>query len=182
MSWMPWPWPITHRIAPEFLLKKRGEGVVFSHKSHQLSEGLWALLGFHEDALVFLGLSETQSGLEDVLEDAKARPQWRKALWSPLQTLPDFDTLELWGTPFQIKIWQALLEIPEGETRTYGDVADAIGSPEAARAVGTAIGANTISGFIPCHRVIPKNSQHVGNYRWGSHIKQRVLDLEVCGG
>ena len=90
----------------------------------------------------------------------------------------DFD-IPLWypGTDFQRRVWQALLEIPCGETRSYGQVALAVGRPGAARAVGTANGCNRIAIIIPCHRVIAANGAP-GGYGGGLWRKQRLLDLE----
>lgn len=83
----------------------------------------------------------------------------------------------LYGTPFQLSVWQALIKIPEGETATYSQIAGAVGSPKAARAVGTAIGANKLSILVPCHRVLPA-AGGVGCYLWGSHLKQQLLNRE----
>ncbi len=84
----------------------------------------------------------------------------------------------LQGTPFQLKVWEALLRIPAGNLAAYQDVAKGIGKPKAARAVGTAIGQNTIAYLIPCHRVIQETGV-VGNYRWGSERKKVMLAWEA---
>lgn len=81
------------------------------------------------------------------------------------------------GTDFQKSVWNALLEIPYGETRYYGEVAEKIGNPKAPRAVGLANNRNPISIFIPCHRVIGKNGKLVG-YGGGIHVKELLLNLE----
>lgn len=81
------------------------------------------------------------------------------------------------GTNFQLKIWEALLKIPSGKCVTYGDLARAVGAPNASRAVGAAVGANMISLLIPCHRVI-LSSGVVHNYRWGAARKKAILALE----
>lgn len=81
------------------------------------------------------------------------------------------------GTSFQQSVWKALLDIPQGETRTYAQIADAIGRPKAVRAVGTAIGANPIAYLIPCHRVVRADGG-LGGYRWGLAIKQKMLQTE----
>lgn len=83
------------------------------------------------------------------------------------------------GTNFQIQVWKALLQIPEGTLRTYENIAAEIGSPKAARAVGSAIGANKISYLIPCHRVINKLGV-VGHYRWGSARKKAMIGWEAA--
>src|SRR5712671_1146672 len=85
--------------------------------------------------------------------------------------------LHLRGTNFQLKVWQALLTIPSGRVVTYADVAEKIGSPNGLRAVGAAIGRNSIAYLIPCHRVIHSLGV-VGNYRWGHVRKQAILGRE----
>jgi len=85
--------------------------------------------------------------------------------------------LDLRGTNFQIKVWEALLKIPHGHLATYQDVAAAVDVPQAARAVGRAVGANPISLVIPCHRVIRKSGV-LHNYRWGADRKRTILALE----
>lgn len=81
------------------------------------------------------------------------------------------------GTPFQLKVWNALQNIPYGETRSYKDIAIAAGNFQASRAVGMANNRNPISIIIPCHRVIGSNGKLVG-YGGGLHIKEYLLDLE----
>lgn len=81
------------------------------------------------------------------------------------------------GTPFQERVWRALLRIPYGATRSYGDVARAVKSPAAVRAVGTANGANRLAIVIPCHRVVNTGGK-LGGYGGGLHRKKFLLDLE----
>jgi methylated-DNA-[protein]-cysteine S-methyltransferase len=91
----------------------------------------------------------------------------------------EFDLeLELGGTPFQQRVWNALREIPYGETRTYGEQAKRIGSPSAVRAVGLANGQNPIGIIVPCHRVIGADGSLIG-YGGGLENKRRLLDLEA---
>lgn len=85
--------------------------------------------------------------------------------------------LDLRGTAFQIACWQALLEIPYGETRTYADVARAVGKPNGYRAVGMANNRNPIAIVVPCHRVIASDGSLCG-YGGGLDIKRRLLQLE----
>jgi len=95
--------------------------------------------------------------------------------------------LELVGTMFQRRVWKQLARIPTGEVRSYTDVAVAIGSPNAARAVARACATNPVAVLVPCHRVVPKdgggsaNSCGVGGYRWGSEIKRALLEREAAG-
>lgn len=85
--------------------------------------------------------------------------------------------LHLDGTPFQRGVWQQLLRIPHGETRTYGELADALGNPGASRAVGLANGKNPIGIIVPCHRVVGADGSLTG-YGGGLERKQRLLDFE----
>lgn len=85
--------------------------------------------------------------------------------------------LEVSGTPFQLSVWRELSAIPEGATRSYGEIAARIGRPSAARAVGRANGANPVSILIPCHRAIGTDGKLTG-YRWGLEIKKKLLAFE----
>ena len=81
------------------------------------------------------------------------------------------------GTPFQLKVWEALLKIPAGCLLAYKDVAERVGDSKASRAVGTAVGQNPIAYLIPCHRVI-RETGVLGDYRWGSARKKALLAWE----
>ena len=85
--------------------------------------------------------------------------------------------VHLSGTNFQVSVWQALLNIPEGQVATYGGLAQSIGRPNASRAVGQAVGRNAIAWLIPCHRVI-RSSGAIGGYRWDRVRKQAMLARE----
>ena len=85
--------------------------------------------------------------------------------------------LDLQGTDFQLKVWQKLLNIPYGKTTTYGQLAQALDMPKAARAVGNACGKNKVWLIVPCHRVIGSNGKLTG-YAGGLHRKKRLLNSE----
>mgnify|MGYP000179529133 CR=1 FL=1 len=85
--------------------------------------------------------------------------------------------LDLCGTDFQMAVWQALLKIPYGTTKSYSDIAKEIGRPKAVRAVGGAIGANPVPIVVPCHRVIGKDGSLTG-FAGGLDIKQQLLKIE----
>ncbi len=87
--------------------------------------------------------------------------------------------LHLRGSPFQIKVWEALLRIPPAALASYGDVAGSIGRPDASRAVAGAIGANPVAVLIPCHRVI-RASGHLGGYAWGVARKRALIGREAA--
>jgi AraC family transcriptional regulator of adaptative response/methylated-DNA-[protein]-cysteine methyltransferase len=118
----------------------------------------WANANFVEDAR---GTAETAHKIICI---------WQGAEQSKLH-------LHLYGTNFQIQVWQALLKIPGGSTVSYQTVAQSIGKPKASRAVGSAVGANPISLLIPCHRVI-QASGIIENYGWGTPRKKLILALE----
>lgn len=85
--------------------------------------------------------------------------------------------LDLRGTAFQIKVWQFLLSIPEGDVISYSEVADAIDKPRAVRAAASACGKNRIAVLVPCHRVL-RGDGGLGGYRWGLERKRTLLDTE----
>lgn len=85
--------------------------------------------------------------------------------------------LSFYGTEFQKKVWQALLDIPYGETRSYGQIAAAVGNPKACRAVGMANHRNEIIIVVPCHRVIGADGSLTG-YGGGLDVKRKLLELE----
>ncbi|MFB7452194.1 methylated-DNA--[protein]-cysteine S-methyltransferase [Streptomyces sp. NPDC056194] len=92
--------------------------------------------------------------------------------------LTEFDLpLNLVGTPFQLRVWEQLLRIPYGETRTYGELAEELGNPGASRAVGLANGKNPVGIIVPCHRVIGAGGSLTG-YGGGLDRKQRLLAFE----
>jgi methylated-DNA-[protein]-cysteine S-methyltransferase len=122
----------------------------------------------HEPAPVFCG-SEDDAAFPEVVEQLDAYFAGE---------LTRFDArYELVGTPFQRTVWQALCEIPYGETISYGELARRIGTPSASRAVGLANGRNPVSIIVPCHRVIGANGTLTG-YGGGIERKRFLLDLE----
>ena len=86
--------------------------------------------------------------------------------------------LDVRGTPFQQRVWQALRNIPAGSTASYGEIAERIGAPKQAYAVGQACAANSIAVAIPCHRAVRKNGALAG-YRWGMARKRALLEREA---
>jgi AraC family transcriptional regulator of adaptative response/methylated-DNA-[protein]-cysteine methyltransferase len=85
--------------------------------------------------------------------------------------------LDIRGTVFQRRVWEELRRIPRGETRTYKEIARAVGAPDAVRAVGSACGANPVALAVPCHRAV-RTDGGLGGYAWGLARKKRLLDLE----
>ena len=110
-----------------------------------------------------------------LIEDAPALAPWVEAAFAGTGPTP----LAPIGAPFQIKVWEALLEIPSGHVTTYSALAERIGHPKAVRAVGTAVGRNPISLLIPCHRALRK-SGGLGGYHWGLPVKRAMLAREAA--
>jgi O-6-methylguanine DNA methyltransferase len=148
-----------------------------------------AIAAMTEKGLCGLGFGDAGEE-EAMLTDMQAR--WPKASFrrddkkcaaviasifagSPKQIVP----LYLMGTPFQVKVWQALLAIPSGHFSTYGAIAGHLGSPKACRAVGAAVGRNPISWLIPCHRALGASGALTG-YHWGLTRKRAMLAVEAA--
>ena len=116
-----------------------------------------------------------------LVQDPRLRREWSDRIEDvlvgeqPSTSLP----LDLVGTPFQVSVWKALCEIPYGETRTYAEVAELIGSPKAVRAVGSACGRNRIGLIVPCHRVLRQGGD-VGFWGSAHHatLQRLMLDRE----
>jgi methylated-DNA-[protein]-cysteine S-methyltransferase len=127
-----------------------------------------------DSALVALTFGETEAR-DDTPVLAAARAQLDE-YFAGART--EFDLpLRLEGTPWERRVWEALLEIPYGTTTSYGALATRIGAPGSARAVGAANGRNPISIVVPCHRVIGASGALTG-YGWGVERKSALLDLE----
>lgn len=128
-------------------------------------------------------ISKAMSRLEQIWPCAKVANQAPQQLtiiesiFNGQQPSEKHLSLHVMGTEFQLQVWQALLGIASGCVSTYTDIANSVGRAQATRAVGTAIGANPIAFFIPCHRVIRKDGTLSG-YRWGIKRKQAILNWE----
>lgn len=130
-----------------------------------------------------LGFTE-EFGREWSMNDLTAR--WPQATYIEDQSIAPLVTealegrsarLHLIGAPFQLKVWEALLQVPSGHVTTYSELAGAVGHPTAQRAVGTAVGRNPISFLVPCHRALRK-SGGLGGYHWGLPVKRAILAWE----
>jgi AraC family transcriptional regulator of adaptative response/methylated-DNA-[protein]-cysteine methyltransferase len=150
-----------------------GEAVLAAHGERLcalsfLAEGLDAALADLAERWPGADLRQDQDGLAPLVQALADR--FGSGPRRPLALL-------LQGSPFQLKVWEALLRIPEGRVVAYGDLARSLGEPGAARAVGSALGRNPIAYLIPCHRVI-QASGALGGYRWGLDRKRALLALE----
>lgn len=183
---------VTCEAATPGMVQRRGEGMTITYGYHATPIGE-ILVGQTEIGVCWMGF---------VIDEDRSVPyqemqrHWPKAafvqnenitakaakhiltIWQGKGRAEDKLKIDLHGTNFQIQVWRALLKIPAGGTMSYGDVASALGDPNASRAVGTAVGYNPISLLIPCHRVIQK-SGIVENYMWGTSRKKILLGLEA---
>ena len=170
--------------------KSRGAGVTIRYAIHPTPFGK-CLIATTERGICHLSFVQTGEG--DAIDQLVA--DWKQATMiedhrSTVPLIePIFDlryshrgkplNVHLRGTNFQLKVWEALLQIPAGEVTTYAGIASRIGNPNATRAVGTAVGHNPIAVLIPCHRVIRKVGEF-GNYRYGALRKKALLAREFA--
>lgn len=168
--------------------KSRGQGVTIYYGFHDSPFGI-ALAMATERGLC--GLAFADAGEEELAFADMAR-RWSQADFkaAPDKTEPFMRTIfsgsdtgqrlrvVLIGSDFEVRVWEALLSIPVGTATTYSSLADTIGRPTAARAVGAAVGRNPISFVVPCHRVIGKSGSLTG-YHWGVTRKRAILGWEA---
>lgn len=180
---------VTHLAMPPGIYKNRGEGLTMRHGFHPSPFGT-ALVMVTDYGLCGLAFAD-RGGEEAALRDMTAR-------WPGARHLPDqeatapyaariFERSEwsadrplrivLIGSDFQLRVWEALLDIPAGRAATYSDIARAIGRPSASRAVGAAVGRNPVSFVVPCHRALGKSGALTG-YHWGLTRKRAILGWE----
>ncbi len=117
-----------------------------------------------------------------LIEDPDAISVLARQIFSKLENAPDHSRplrVLMKGSPFQLKVWEALLAVPEGQVWSYQQLADSMHQPDAVRAVASAIARNSIGYLIPCHRVI-RSSGEISQYRWGAERKQLMLAWEAC--
>ena len=167
--------------------KTRGAGVTIRYGIHASPFGP-CLVATTERGICHLGFVQTSEGdaidelVKDwsqatMIEDYKSTAPLIEPIFDLSQRGRESLRLHLRGTNFQIKVWEALLQIPQGTVTTYEGIATRIGNPSALRAVGTAVGHNPIAVLIPCHRVLRKDGAF-GSYRYGSARKKALLAYE----
>ena len=169
-------------------LKRHCVGLTIDYGAGYTPFGL-ALLAWNQRGINFLGFCE-DSGMEHAMTslrqqwpgaDFRHSPEDAETILNRIFNFHDRVPIRVWlrGSPFQVKVWRALLSVPEGAHATYGQIAAFIGKQGASRSVGSAIGKNPVSWIIPCHRVI-KQLGELGNYRWGSSIKSAMIGYEAA--
>jgi len=172
--------------------RQAGENLTISWAEHNTPFGK-AFIAVTDRGICKFSFTDTESTGEFLTE---LRQEWPEAqlvnkaersdvlvnrMFSVHHAVPDNSAISLLvrGTNFQINVWKALLRVKAGEIASYSDIAQAIGRPNSARAVGTAISSNPIAFIIPCHRVIQKNGT-LGGYRWGTDRKHAILAMEAA--
>jgi AraC family transcriptional regulator of adaptative response/methylated-DNA-[protein]-cysteine methyltransferase len=175
-----------HALSPGEL-RRSGEGVTVRHGFHESPFGE-CLLATTDRGVCGLSFV-SDGGRGETLEDLRERWPRAAVLRDDEGTRPIAErifasegpegSLHVQGTNFQIRVWEALLRVPEGALVTYSDLARAVGAPKAARAVGSAVARNPISYLIPCHRVI-RSTGGFGNYRWGAARKRAMVGWEAA--
>lgn len=168
--------------------KEVSKGLPICYSFHSTRFGL-ALIALAPEGVCSLGFHSPQRKVEEL---AALQDNWPGAIFTedPDLTLPVADAINLYpnnykfefpiwvrATPFQARVWRLLMDIPTGGLVTYQCLGNIMGQPDASRAVGTAVGANPVAFFIPCHRVI-RASAALGGFRWGLTRKHLMLAWE----
>jgi AraC family transcriptional regulator of adaptative response/methylated-DNA-[protein]-cysteine methyltransferase len=169
--------------------RARGAGITITYREIDTPFGV-ALAAATEVGLCFLSFLEDDASLAEELRREFPAARLHQGDSVHLRAVAQFFAnwqmptepiaLDLRGTPFQLSVWRALLQIPSGSLRSYGSIAAQIGKPSAVRAVGTAVGKNPIAFLIPCHRVLRQNGA-LGGYRWGLERKEIMVGYEAVG-
>ncbi|AST05526.1 methylated-DNA--[protein]-cysteine S-methyltransferase [Anoxybacillus flavithermus] len=145
---------------------------------------------YYESPIGWLQIIGTNEGIERIDVVERGRDQNEKVAEPLMQSLEELEQyfqkkrtsfsmpLKLVGTPFQLRVWEALQTIPYGQTVSYADIAKQIGQPKAVRAVGNAVGNNPITIVVPCHRVV-RTGGGLGGYAWGTERKKWLLTHET---
>lgn len=158
----------------------QGEGITWGLAESPFG---WCSLGWTSRGISHLAFHDSSDGEPEAL-----RKRWPLAVFRRNDDAARTEILKILrdsgihrvvvaGTPFQIQVWEHLIRIPKGSVSSYSDLATAIGSPRAVRAVGSACGANPVAWVIPCHRAV-RVDRKLGGYRWGLDRKAAMLESE----
>ncbi len=181
---------VTHEAMSPGAYKSRGAGLTIRYGFHVSPFGV-ALIMVTDRGLAGLSFSDPggeREALADMsgrwpnaayVEDMAATAPYAARIFDPALWRADRPLrVVLIGTDFQVRVWEALLRIPMGRACTYSSIAEGIGAPKAARAVGAAVGANPVSFVVPCHRAIGSTGALTG-YHWGLTRKRAILGWEA---
>jgi AraC family transcriptional regulator of adaptative response/methylated-DNA-[protein]-cysteine methyltransferase len=163
----------------------KGAGLMINHGWHDSPFGQMLIMATTR-GICGLAFGD-DCGPEEAMKDMVSRwpnatfvenPSATEKLANAIMGNGDAANIHMIGAPFQIKVWEALLQIPSGTVTTYSEIASHVGNPRAVRAVGTAVGKNPVSWLIPCHRALRK-SGGLGGYHWGLPVKRALLMREA---
>lgn len=166
--------------------RKRGDGLKINFEEIETPFGK-AIIAETEKGICKLSFTDDQKFSENDLKEEFSNAIFSQKLGKNGKLVQSFFRswkmpkqkigLDLQGTPFQVQVWKALLQIPSSQLLSYQDIAKKVNNPKASRAVGTAIGKNPIAYLIPCHRVIRQNGE-MGGYRWNPERKIAINGFE----
>ena len=180
---------VTHEAMSPGAWKARGEGLTIRYGYHASPFGtaLVMVTARGMAGLAFANSGGEQAAFDDMagrwpratyLADQAATAPYARRVFDPARWRAEEPLrVVMIGTDFQVRVWQALLQIPLGGAQTYSDIACTVGKPSAARAVGAAVGANPLSFVVPCHRAVGKSGALTG-YHWGLTRKRAMLGWE----
>lgn len=180
---------ITTLTHARYLERKEKFDLVFGIHSTPFGEALFLSSPFGLCRLSFVEVGGIEQALERaradwpgaaLVEDQTATAAFAEMAFADVRARRSVPLL-LKGSPFELRVWQALLAIPDGEVRSYGDIAVAIGAPGAQRAVGRACARNPVGWLVPCHRVICADGS-LGGFGWGLERKRAMLAFEGVAG
>lgn len=181
---------VSHHAMTPGAYKAQGEGVTMRWGFHPSPFGKALVMATEHGlaGLAFADPGEEQAALADMqrrwpragyVEDSAVTAEFARRVFDPAEWRPDRPLrIVMIGTDFELRVWEALLDVPFGGATTYSSIAGRIGKPTAARAVGTAVGRNPISFVVPCHRVLGKSGGLCG-YHWGITRKRAILGWEA---
>lgn len=181
---------VTHEAMSPGAYKARGEGVTIAWGAHPSPFGIAILMATDRGlaGLAFADPGEERAALQDMalrwpaaryVEDPTVTAPFARQIFDPATWRADRPLrLVFIGSDFEVRVWETLLRIPLGKATTYGDIARHLGSPKAARAVGSAVGRNPLSFVVPCHRVLGRQGALCG-YHWGLTRKKAILGWET---
>ena len=181
---------VTHEGMSPGIYKAHGRGLNIQYGFHDCPFGRALILITSEGlaGLAFADHGKEKSALADMtarwpeatyVENQQATAAYAKRIFESERWKPDQPLKIVFiGSDFEIRVWETILRIPFGKATSYSDIASHIGKPNAARAVGSAVGKNPISFVVPCHRVLEK-SGGLGGYHWGLTRKRAILGWEA---
>jgi AraC family transcriptional regulator, regulatory protein of adaptative response / methylated-DNA-[protein]-cysteine methyltransferase len=181
---------VTHEAMSPGEWKAGGEGLAMSYGFHPSPFGNALVMVTPRGlaGLAFADRGEEQAALADMqrrwpraryMEDTAATARYARRIFDPAMWRPEQPLrVVLIGTDWEIRVWETLLTIPMGRATTYSDIAAKVSKPNAARAVGAAVGKNPVSFVVPCHRVLGKSGDITG-YHWGLTRKRAILGWEA---